>query len=177
MSRFGVAKNKIAKAHVLFHEVTKVETHLLRVLINKAKAFFFGFLSIVRLRTFHYQRHVLVAFSYLAQQLKPGLGVFNTIFGKSHITDNTQYIVGVFFVISQSLFVGSGEHHLGSAPHSQCSSMAVECFGGYTFALNQDITVKIGQDRRIKTDAIFNKKNSLHARLFDIMVNIHLVFD
>ena len=117
-ARFGVAKDEIAKAHVLFHVVAQVDTHLLRVLIYKAKAFFFGLFAVVGFGTFHDERHKLVAAAYLSQQLDARLWVFNAVFGKAHVADNAQNVVGVLVVVGHRLFVCSCENHFGPAPHS-----------------------------------------------------------
>ena len=49
----GVAKDKVAEAHVFFHQVAQVKTHLLRVLVYEAKTLRFGLGAVVGLCTFH----------------------------------------------------------------------------------------------------------------------------
>ena len=71
---FGVAEDEVAKAHVFFHHTAQVETHLLRVFIDKAEALGLGTLTVFALRAFHDKRHILVAATYGAQQFKARLG-------------------------------------------------------------------------------------------------------
>ena len=175
--RFGVAEDEIAKAHVLFHEVAQVDTHLLRVLIYKAKAFFFGLFAVVCFGAFQDERHKLVAAAYLAQQLDARLGVLYAVFGKAYVADDAQNVVGVFVVVFHRLFVCSCENHFGPAPHSQGGSLAVKGLGGYALAVNEDVAVQVGEDGGVEAYAVFYQQNHLHAAFLGVVFHVHLVFD
>ena len=122
---FGVAEDEVAKAHVFFHHTAQVETHLLRVFIDKAEALGLGARTVFALRAFHDKRHILVAATYGAQQFKARLGIFHATYGEAHVADNAQRVGSIFFIQRHSLFIGASQHHLGASTHTQCGRMAV----------------------------------------------------
>ena len=177
LTRFGVAEDEIAKAHVFFHEVAQVDVHLLRVLVYKAKSLFLGLFAVVCFGAFQDERHKLVAAAYLAQQLDARLGVLYAVFGKAYVADDAQDVVGVFVVVFHRLFVCSCENHFGPAPHSQGGSLAVKGLGGYALAVNEDVAVQVGKDGGVEAYAVFNQQNHLHAAFLGVVFHVHLVFD
>ena len=54
--------------------------------------------------------------------------------------------------------------------------MGIQCLRSKTLALSQNITVQIRQHRRIESDRVFHEQNHLHARLLNIVLQIHAVF-
>ena len=75
------------------------------------------------------------------------------------------------------LFVVTGKHHLGATTHTKGGTVGVQGLCGKTLTLGQDITVQIGQYRRIETDIILHQEDDLHTRLMDIVLQIHLILN
>ena len=173
--RNGVAEYEVAEAHVLLHEPPQVDAHLFRVLIDEAEAFSLCLFTVLRLRTLHYQRQEGVVLANGTQQFQTCFCILFAFHGEAHIADYAVDIVGITAVNVHSLLVGAGQHHLGPSAHTQCCGMTVECFGGETLALCEDIIIEIGQDAAVKAYAVLHKQNHLDASFADIAVEIHLV--
>ena len=120
-----VAEDKVAKAHMLFHQPSQVETHFLGVLVDKVKTFRFSLGPILRFGTLHDERHILVLATYGTQEFHARLGVFRAIHGETGIADNTQHIVGITLIHGHCLFVTAGQHHFWTSTHTQSGRMAV----------------------------------------------------
>ena len=102
-----VAEDEVAKAHVLFYQMTKIHIHLLRVLIDKVKTFSLCFLFINHLGTLHDEWYVLISFTNLSQQFESCLGIalFNMaqptlvrLHGETRIRDNTQDVIAILLI-------------------------------------------------------------------------------
>ncbi len=112
----------------------------------------------------------------LRQCFRQGAKSLGCIFQREpSIANDTQGIVGILVVKLQSLLVGASEHHLRTSTHSHRSGMAVQGFLGEILALLQDIIIKVRQDGTVEADGILHQENHLHARLLDVMLQVHLV--
>ena len=122
---FRIAEDKIAKSHVLFHHLSKVERHLLRVLIHKSETLSFCLLPIFCFCTLHYQWYIWVTAMYVAQQFQSGFAILYASYGESYIANNAQHIVGKLVVQSHSFLVVACQYHLRTTTHTQRGSMSV----------------------------------------------------
>ena len=135
----------------------------------------FGLGAVAALGALHDERHILVAAAYLAEELDAGFGVLLAVDGEAGVADDAQYIVAIAFVHGHRLFIGAREHHLGASAHTHGGGMAVERLGREALALQQYIIIKVGEYRTVEPYAVFDHQDHLHARLVDVVVQIHLV--
>ena len=171
----GVAKHEVAEAHVVLHEVTQLHGEYLGVFVHEVEVFPVGAILVGSLRAFHDQRHILVFLPYVLKELESRLRVALAMHGEAHIADHAEAVVLVFAVYVHRLLIGSGEHHLGASPHAQRGGVGVECLGGEVAALLENVAVEVWEDGRVEPDGVFHKENHLHARLHDVVLDIHLV--
>ena len=141
LARFRVVEHKVAEAHVLLHEASQVDVHLLRVLVYEAEALGLGLETVVRLGALQYQRHILVAFPYLAQQLEPGLWVFRAAFREARVAYYAQRVVAIAVVQLHGLLVSARQQHLRPPPLPLRRGMRVERLGREALGLQQYVVV------------------------------------
>ena len=173
--RLRVAEDKVAKAEVLLKNLSQVERHLLRVLVDEAESFSLSLGAVLRLRAFEYERQIWIVLPYLAHQFQTRLAVLLAVYGEAHIAYHAEHIVRVAFVQRHSLLVVARQHHLRSAAHTQRCRVAVERLGSEALALRQYVVVEVGQYRTVEAYAVLNEQNHLHAALVDVVLEVHLV--
>ena len=178
-----VAEDEVAKAEMLFKDVTKVNVHLLRVLVNKLKALGKRSLTILGLRTLHYQRQVFITAAYLLQQLESCLGVFlqhmgitvATLHRETAVGDDTERVVMILLVKLHRLLVVTGKHHLWTPAHAHRGAVGVKCLGGETLTLRKNIIIKVGQHTAVEPDVVLYEHYHLHTRFLYVVLDVHLV--
>ena len=74
-------------------------------------------------------------------------------------------------------FVGARQHDFGTSAHAEGALVFVEGFGGELHALLQHEFVQLGQDGGIEADVVFYEDDLLHTAFFDVVVEIHFVFN
>ena len=173
----GVAEYEVAESHVLLHDCTQVDRHLLRVLVDKTEALCLCLFAIGTLRTFHYQRQIRVVLVYIAQQFESSLAVLNAVNGESHVADDAQYVVRILGVESHCLLIVARKHHFGASAHSKCGGMAVERLGREAFALSQDVIIEVGKYGAVEAYAVLHKQQHLHIALLNVVVEVHFVLN
>ena len=172
-----IAENEITKTESLFHHFAEVHRHLLGVFVDEIGIVGFGLKGVFGLCRLEDERKEGVAFAQLSQQMHPSLGIHNTATRIAGIGDDAQHVVGVAVVEVDGFFVGAGEHDFRTSAHAKGALVFVEGFGGKLHALLQHEFVQLGQNRGIETDIVFDKNNLLHAPFFDVVIEIHLVFN
>ena len=175
--RLRVAEDEVAEAHVLLHDGTEVQRHLLRVLVNEAEAFSLSLSPVLRLRAFHDERQEGSPLMDDAQKLKSSLRVLHATERKAHVADDAQHVVGILIVKRQRLLIVARQHHLGTSAHTQRGGMAVERLRGEALALCEDVVVEIGKNRTVEADAVLHEQYHLHATLLYVVLEVHLVLD
>ena len=181
-----VAEDEVAEAEMLCQQVAQVNIHLLRVLVHEGDAVALGALTVLALRTLHDHRDVFIVVANGFQQPETCFGIFlgsqsatlrtiGLMSRETAVTDDAQRIVGIFLIDAPGLIIGTCQHHLRTASHSERCRMGVQCLRSKALALGKDVTVQIGQHRRIEADGVFHEQNHLHACLLDVMLQVHAV--
>ena len=74
-------------------------------------------------------------------------------------------------------FVGARQHDFGTSAHAEGALVLVEGFGGELHALLEHEFVQLGQDGGIEADIVFYEDDLLHTTFFDVVIEIHFVFN
>ncbi len=183
LARHRVAEDEVAKPEVLFKDMPEVDVHLLRVLVNELEALGKSTLAVLRFRTLHYQGQILVAAAYLLQQFESRLRVLlqhmgiavAALHGETAVGDNAQRIVMILLVELHRLLIVTRQHHLRASAHAHRGTVGVQCLGGETLTLSQNIIIKVGQHAAIEPYVVFHKQYHLHASLLYVVLDVHLV--
>ena len=184
--RNRVTEDEIAKAHVFLDELTQVDIHLLRVLVNEMELLRLSLLTVLRLRALENQWHILVVAANLMKQFQTSLSITilhmtqSTVGGlhrETGIADDTQHIITITVIPLHRLLVVGGQHHLRTTTFTLGGSMGVQRLGREVLRLCQNIIIEVREHGRIETDIILYEQDHLHACLTDIVLNIHLVLN
>ena len=115
--RNRVTEDEIAKAHVFLDELTQVDIHLLRVLVNEMELLRLSLLTVLRLRALENQWHILVVAANLMKQFQTSLSITilhmtqSTVGGlhrETGIADDTQHIITITVIPLHRLFIVGG---------------------------------------------------------------------
>ena len=134
----GITEHKVAEAHVHLYQLTKVDIHLLRVLVHETEAFCLCFLLVDNLRALKDEGNILVAPANLSQQLQTSLCItllhmtqttFVGLHRETGVRDDAQHVVVVLLIPLAPPWDGlvcAGLQHEGSGPRSRSSSTGPE---------------------------------------------------
>ena len=171
----GVAEYEIAESHVLLHYFPEVDVHGLGVLVNETEMLRLRLLLVYRLCTLEDEWYVFVAAPYLAQQFQSCLRVFLSMHGETHVANDPKRVVVIPFVEVHGFLVVPCKYHLWPSSHPERCRMAVQCFCGEALALQQQVSIEVGEYGGIEPYAVLDEENHLHASLLDVMLKVHLV--
>ena len=184
--RLWITEDKIAKAHVLRHQMVEVDIHLRRVLIDKMEALSLSLSTIDGLRRIEDQWHILIATTNLLQQSETCLWIallhmtettLVYLYRETGITNHAQRVLVILLVELHRLLIGCGQHHLRTSTLTLGSSMGVQGLSRESLTLGKDVIVDIRQHGGVETDVILHEEYHLHTSFLDIVVNVHLVLN
>ena len=176
---------------MLLEDVAQVDAHLLRIFIDEMEPFSLGLLTVLTLRTFHDERHKLVARTNGPQQFQSSLGILlnarqafagtrravGGLHGEAHIADDAEHVVVELFVDGPCLLVAACQHHFWSAAHTHCCRVRVQGLSGEVLTLDEQVVIEVREDGRIEADAVLDEEDELYARLLNVVLEVHAVLD
>ena len=174
-----LAEDEVAEAEVLHHRAPQVHVHLLRVLVYEGGPVFGGVCGVFRFAGLDDDRYERVLLADGGTELDAAQPVLRPAFrlGKTHVGDDSQQVVLVFFIDAVCLVVGTCQDYLGTSSHAQGALVGIQGLGTEFLALLEDKLVEIGQDGGVETHLVLHQQDDLHAHLVDIVLQVHLVLD